>query len=149
MGLFDFFRRKKKMKKIEETGTERSLPQTLDGFDPNTVTPPDTRYTQEYQDFLAAQEAGGQNRELSDDSGTDAVAESPAEKETPVVDTEEVPPCTACGEETEPAETPDVDAEEVPSCTACGEETEPAETPDVDAEEVLRGPGGGCGGNSF
>ncbi len=63
MGLFDFL---KKKTKNESEVVERSMPTTLEGFDPSTVVPPDTRFTQEYQDFLAAQEAAGQNRELSE-----------------------------------------------------------------------------------
>ena len=163
MGLFDFFRNMRKKRKIEDTGIERSLPQTLDGFDPNAVTPPDTRYTQEYQDFLAAQEAGGQNRELSGTAG----AESPA-GETPEEYAEETPPCAACGEAEEPAEGPEGEsgescevpeeaaeeagsdagaeipaeeetleeaAEEVPPCAACGEAAAPAEEPEGEPGE--------------
>lgn len=124
MGLFDFFRNMRKKKKIEDTEVERSLPQTLDGFDPNAVTPPDTRYTQEYQDFLAAQEAGGQNRELSGTDGTDAGAESPA-GETPEEYAEETPPCAACGEAEEPAEGPE------------GEPGESCEVPEEAVEEAI------------
>ena len=56
MGLFDFFRRKKKDQ--EEAQTTGAGPLcSLDDVDPAAIVPPETRYTQEYQDFLAAQEA--------------------------------------------------------------------------------------------
>ena len=70
MGLFDFLKKKRQDADAE---TERGLPVTLEGFDPDAVTPPDTRYTQEYQDFLAAQEAAGQNRD-----GTEVAPEAEA-----------------------------------------------------------------------
>ena len=52
MGLFDFLKRKKKEKKA---APDKVL--SLDDVDPSAIDPPETRYTQEYQDFLAAQEA--------------------------------------------------------------------------------------------
>lgn len=79
MGLFDFLKKKK-----EETAeVERAMPLTLDGFDPESVVPPETRYTQEYQDFLASQEAG-QGREIPQDETekTDDSAEEP-ERDAP------------------------------------------------------------------
>ena len=50
MGLFDFLKRKKKEKKA---APDKVL--SLDDVDPSAIDPPETRYTQEYQDFLAAQ----------------------------------------------------------------------------------------------
>ena len=127
MGLFDFLKRKKKKKNVE---IERSMPVTLDGFDPSTVVPPDTRYTQEYQEFLAAQEAAGQKRELSD------TAEPSAEENAP----EEGIPCGECGEDAVPA---GIGEEEIREhCEDMGEVVEEAgsaeETPEnIPVEEVI------------
>ena len=57
MGLFDFLKRKKKTECDPAQETEELLDVSqadLSGFEP-----PETRYTQEYRDFLAEQEAGG------------------------------------------------------------------------------------------
>ena len=127
MGLFDFLRRKKKNKNAE---IERSMPATLEGFDPSTVVPPDTRYTQEYHDFLAAQEAAGQGRNLSD------TAEASAEENAPEEDT----PCGEYGEDAAPAGTGEEDIRE--NCEDMEEAVEEAvseEEPLVDlpVEEVV------------
>ena len=52
MGLFDFLKRKKK-----EAEAAPGEVLSLDDVDPSAIDPPETRYTQEYQDYLAAQEA--------------------------------------------------------------------------------------------
>ncbi len=52
MGFFDFLKSKKKKaeaEKAEVLGLE---------VDPADIDPPETRYTEEYQEFLEAQEAG-------------------------------------------------------------------------------------------
>ena len=54
MGLFDSFKSKKK-KKSEETAGNEAL--ELLPLDDAGIDPPETRYTQEYQEFLASQEA--------------------------------------------------------------------------------------------
>lgn len=60
MGLFDFLKRKKKTGEAAP-GADALL--DLDDVDPAMIDPPETRYTQEYQDFLAQQEAAGQGGE--------------------------------------------------------------------------------------
>ena len=57
MGLFDFLKRKKK---TGEAAPEADALLDLNDVDPAMIDPPETRYTQEYQDFLAQQEAAGQ-----------------------------------------------------------------------------------------
>ena len=56
MGLFDFLRSKKKRKK-KAAESEAESTMRLDGVDLSGVEPTETRYTQEYQDYLAQQEA--------------------------------------------------------------------------------------------
>ena len=56
MGLFDFLKRKKK---TGEAAPEADALLDLNDVDPAMIDPPETRYTQEYQDFLAQQEAAG------------------------------------------------------------------------------------------
>ena len=56
MGLFDFLRSKKRRKK-KAAGGEAENTMRLDGVDLAGVEPTETRYTQEYQDYLAQQEA--------------------------------------------------------------------------------------------
>ena len=58
MGLFDFLKRKKQ-DNTAAPEPEASGFVTLDDVDPAVIDPPETRYTQEYQDFLAQQEAAG------------------------------------------------------------------------------------------
>ena len=58
MGLFDFLKCKKK----QSTAAPESEPAevvSLDDVDLSGIEPPETRYTQEYQEYLAAQEAAG------------------------------------------------------------------------------------------
>ena len=57
MGLFDFLKPKKqKGEAASEAGADELL--HLDDADLAGIEPAETRYTQEYQDFLEAQEAG-------------------------------------------------------------------------------------------
>lgn len=57
MGLFDFLKRKKKpAEAAEESENGGLLP--LDEAGLEGIDPPETRYTQEYREFLEAQEAG-------------------------------------------------------------------------------------------
>lgn len=58
MGLFDAFRSKKKKQADISAGETDDLLH-LDDVDLSGSDPPETRYTQEYQDFLADQEAAG------------------------------------------------------------------------------------------
>ena len=56
MGLFDFFKAKRKKKKADPAKESAAL-MDLDDAGIAGIEPPETRYTQEYQDFLAAREA--------------------------------------------------------------------------------------------
>ena len=57
MGLFDFLKRKKKKADAaEESESAVVLPLEESGLE--GIDPPETRYTQEYKEFLDAQEAG-------------------------------------------------------------------------------------------
>ncbi len=60
MGLFDFLKRKKK---TGEAAPEADALLDLNDVDPAAIDPPETRYTQEYQDFLAQQESAGHGGE--------------------------------------------------------------------------------------
>ena len=69
MGLFDFLKRKKKP---QETAPEELI--DIGSADLSGIEPPETRYTQEYRDFLASQEAA----EAPDGgAGNDTKEESP------------------------------------------------------------------------
>ena len=57
MGLFDFFKSKKKTAEEDSPAPAAELV-SLAGAELTEPEPPETRYTQEYQDYLAAQEAG-------------------------------------------------------------------------------------------
>ena len=60
MGLFDFLKRKKKRAQAAAESEAEPLGR-LDDVDPAMIDPPETRYTEEYQDFLAGQEAAGEH----------------------------------------------------------------------------------------
>ena len=62
MGLFDFLKSKKRKKK-EAAGKTAEETMRLDGVDLSGVEPTETRYTQEYQDYLAAQKAAEKSEE--------------------------------------------------------------------------------------
>ena len=59
MGLFDFLKKKKGKESPEN---EKGEVTALD-FDPGEIDPPETRYTQEYADFLASREAAPSDEE--------------------------------------------------------------------------------------
>ena len=63
MGLFDFLKKKKKSEAIP--GNEAADADQLGVIAPPEIEPPETRYTQEYQDFLKSQEQAEEDRELS------------------------------------------------------------------------------------
>ncbi len=82
MGLFDFLKSKKKK---GETVPETEGGELLElGGDPAGIDPPETRYTQEYQDFLASREADERNVAPAGEACADAgaLAEEPAEEES-------------------------------------------------------------------
>ena len=56
MGLFDFLKSKKKKKGAVVEIDESELLE-LNDAELSGIEPPETRYTQEYRDFLASQEA--------------------------------------------------------------------------------------------
>ena len=58
MGWFDFLKRKKKGAQAAPESEAEELGR-LDDVDPAMIDPPESRYTEEYQDFLAEQEAAG------------------------------------------------------------------------------------------
>ena len=74
MGLFDAFKNRKKKATENPAGSEADALLTLDGADLSGIEPPETRYTQEYQDFLASQEAAAE----TDRSASSAEADYPS-----------------------------------------------------------------------
>ena len=59
MGFFDRFKSKKKKGETAPAG-ETEVLRGLEDVDLSGIEPPETRYTQEYQDFLASQEGSGE-----------------------------------------------------------------------------------------
>lgn len=59
MKWFDFFRSKRKKKKAGSLSEAAEL-QDLSGVDPAEIVPPESRFTQEFKDFLASQEAAAE-----------------------------------------------------------------------------------------
>ncbi len=70
MGLFDFLKRKKK-KDGTVPGTDPDVPASLDDVDLSGFEPPETRYTQEYQEFLEEQEAAEECASDAEADGAD------------------------------------------------------------------------------
>ncbi len=70
MGLFDFLRSRKKKRKALSENVTNGL-QSLDDADLSGIVPPETRFTEEYREFLASQEAA-ENRGLPDDTQEEA-----------------------------------------------------------------------------
>ena len=58
MGLFDFWKKRKK-KAAAAAAAEAAATADLSGVDPAEIVPPETRYTQDYKDYLASREAEG------------------------------------------------------------------------------------------
>ena len=65
MGLFDFLRSRKKKREETPEGAAAQV-QRLDDVDLSGIEPPETRYTQEYRDYLAAQEAAEDQGDAGD-----------------------------------------------------------------------------------
>ena len=59
MKWFDFFRSKRKKKKAGSLSEAAEL-QDLSGVDPAEIVPPESRFTQEFKDFLASQEVAAE-----------------------------------------------------------------------------------------
>ena len=77
MGFFDFLKKKKKNDEpVPEKGAD--APASLDDVDLSGVEPPETRYTQEYQDFLAEQEAARRETAPIAAEGAAREAETPS-----------------------------------------------------------------------
>ncbi|MBR4691918.1 MAG: hypothetical protein IKP17_04080 [Oscillospiraceae bacterium] len=72
MGLFDFLSSKKK-KRRGAAGDEPAPVQELGDVEALGIDPPETRYTQEYKDYLASLEA--EKRLTPDDAGDSTDAE--------------------------------------------------------------------------
>ena len=87
MGLFDFFRKRKRKKKSESVSViETDQLMGLDDVAPSEINPPETRYTKEYQDYLASLEAAEQQRSRSEEgaSESDAAPEAAPPEEAPI-----------------------------------------------------------------
>ena len=63
MGFFDFLKSKKKKAEAE---VEKAEVLGLEA-DPADIDPPETRYTEEYREFLETQEAGERSGELPEE----------------------------------------------------------------------------------
>ena len=82
MGFFDFLRKKKKDEAAPEKETDGLT--SLDDVDLSGIEPPETRYTQEYRDFLAEQEAKAREAAAAGEREMPFEAAAPApEYETP------------------------------------------------------------------
>ena len=84
MGFFDFLKSKKR-KQAEAEAAAQAEVQALE-VDPSEIDPPETRFTEEYREFLETQEAAQR-------SAAPTAEELPGEE-----------PCAAEGEEDFPAE---------------------------------------------
>lgn len=129
MGLLDFFRTRKKKKELAARSVPERLMVDLNDVDPAAINPPETRFTQEYKDFLASQGAIDRTGDRPED-GTPArgpeeaapVCECGAEEPAPAAEEEAAPVCECGAEEAAPA----VEQEAVPACECEAEEVEPA-----------------------
>ena len=148
MGLLDFFRTRKKKKELAARSVPERLMVDLNDVDPAAINPPETRFTQEYKDFLASQGAIDRTGDRPED-GTPArgpeeaapVCECGAEEPAPAAEEEAAPVCGCEAEEPAPAAeeeaapvcecgaeeaAPAVEQEAVPACECEAEEVEPA-----------------------
>ena len=75
MGLFDFLKSKKK-KEEPAPIVEAEAPASLDDVDLSGLEPPETRYTQEYQDFLAELDGAVKSEPASGESEQPDASES-------------------------------------------------------------------------
>ena len=66
MGLFTFLKRKNRDAEAAKTETLTAL-----DVDPAMIDPPETRYTKEYQAFLAEQEAAGRREGAAEEATGD------------------------------------------------------------------------------
>ncbi len=81
MGLFDFLKKKKKKKEDAAPGSEAEEAMeaaVLDDSQLEGIEPPETRFTEEYREYLAAQEAAGEVRGPAGDGEAEA---APASKD--------------------------------------------------------------------
>ncbi len=77
MGLFDFLKSKKKKEEPAPTA-ETEVPVSLDDVDLSGIEPPETRYTQEYQDFLATLDGAVKSEAPSgEEESTDRIGYNP------------------------------------------------------------------------
>ncbi len=76
MGLFDFLKKKKKPEAIPENGPEELLEL---GVDPAGIDPPETRYTQEYSDYLHSLEDAEETRSMPEGEAAGSPGEDPGE----------------------------------------------------------------------
>ena len=78
MGFFDFLKSKKK-KQDEVSNTDAEAVIQLDGSELAGLEPPETRFTEEYREFLASQETGERSAPPADAAVCDAGGETAAE----------------------------------------------------------------------
>lgn len=80
MGLFDFLKSKKKRSgAVSGNGTDGLA--ALDDADLSGIDPPETRFTQEYREFLESMEDAGRSGSPSGEAG--ACAEAAPEERVP------------------------------------------------------------------
>ena len=146
MGLFDFFRSRKKKKELAARSTPERLVVDLNGVDPSAINPPETRFTQEYKDFLASQGAIDRTGDRPEDGAPARSTEEPApaaeEEATPACECEAEEPAPAAEEEAAPAceceaeePAPAVEEEAAPACECEAEEPAPADEPAADESD--------------
>ena len=80
MGLFDFLKSKKKKNEAKEENETAGLA-GLDDADLSGLEPPETRYTEEYREFLASMENA--ERSASPDGDAEAMVDAAAQEEKP------------------------------------------------------------------
>ena len=80
MGLFDFLKSKKKKNEATEENETAGLA-GLDDADLSGLEPPETRYTEEYREFLASMETA--ERSASPDGEAEAMVDAAAQEEKP------------------------------------------------------------------
>ena len=93
MGWLDFFRSKRKKKKTGQGGAA-AVPLELKDTEIAGIEPPETRYTQEYQDFLASREKDGEKRAAEAQEGKNCPAVGEGDRPEPKAEAEITEVCT-------------------------------------------------------
>ena len=96
MGFFDFLKSKKKK---EEVAARVEKMQRLDDVDPAEINPPETRFTEEYREFLETLEADEPSKTIAADEPREAPETDepcePAAADEPCAAPEADEPCAA------------------------------------------------------